>query len=100
MERAVAPTRKRPDDVPALHKQLPVIVAGKDARVLQQFQAFGGNTQRPSEEKCTNSVRNDDDWYERQERIVEKSAGVDRDLVEAKDEGHGGRHDRMETEKR
>ena len=55
-------------------------------RIFQQFQPFVRNAQRPAEDKCTDGVGSDDDRDERQERIVDESAGVDRDLVETKQE--------------
>lgn len=86
--------------IPALEKELLVVVGGKESRVFQQLQTFVRNAQRPAEEKCTDCIRDDDYRHERQERIVEEGTGVNRYLVETKDERHRGRHDRVETEKR
>ena len=77
-----------------------IIVAGKDPRVLQQLHTFIRDREWAAQYKRTDGVRRDDYRHQRQERIIDERARVDRDFVEAKQEGYRGRQDRMETEKR
>lgn len=69
-------------------------------RVSQQFDALLRNRERASEDERADGVRNDDDRNQRQDWVVDKSAGVDRDLVEAKGKGDHGRHDRVQAQER
>jgi len=79
---------------------MPVILTGKEVGVFEQFDAFVGNAQRASEEKRADCVRSDDYRRQRQEGIVDESAGVDRNLVEAKNEGQRRGHDCVQAEQR
>lgn len=69
-------------------------------RILEQFDAFVGNSERPSEEKGADRVGNYDDRDESQKRVVDERPRVNRDFIEAKGEGDDGRHDCVQTEKR
>ena len=69
-------------------------------RISQQLHAFVRNRQRTSENESADGVRDDDDRDQRQDRVVDKSPGVDRDFVEAEGKRDHGRHDRVQAQKR
>ena len=66
----------------------------------EQFESFVRNTQRTPEDKRSDCVGSNDYRHERQKGIVDESARVDRDLVEAKNEGQDGGHDCVQAEER
>src|SRR6185369_8657656 len=94
------PNRKRPDNAPALHKQEPVVVAGKDPGILQQIEALVWDAQRPSKDECADRVRRNNYRHEGQKWIIDESAGIDRDLIEAKKEGDRRGRERVQAEER
>lgn len=77
---------ERPNNLPALVKQLAVIVATQGMRILQQGDPFFGNSDWPAEEKCANRIRRHDDRNQRQKRIINEGATVNGDLIEPEDE--------------
>ena len=77
-----------------------IVNGGQRMRMPQKFDTRGGNPQRASENECPDGVRSNDDRNERKEGIVDEGAGVDRDLIEAKQEGDQRRQDSVQTEKR
>ena len=68
--------------------------------VLQQLHAFVRNRERTAENESADGVRNDDDRNEGNDRVVDESARVNRDFIEAKGKRDQRCHDRMQTEKR
>ncbi len=83
-----------------MQKQFLVIRAGEQLRIAQQLHPFRRNPHWFSQHQGAKSVRCCNDWHEREKGIVDEGAGIDRDLVEAKQKRDEGRHDRVKSEKR
>lgn len=78
-----------------------MIVSGSEQMGMpQKFDAGGGNPERPSENEGTDGVGSNDDRNESQKGIVDKGAGIDRELVEAKKKSHQSCEDGVKAEER
>ena len=77
-----------------------MIVTGREQmRVPQQFDARGGNPERTAENKSADGVRRDDDGNEGEEGVVDESAAIYGNFVEAKEKGNERRQNCMQAEK-
>ena len=56
-------------------------------RIFQQRDPGVGNSQWSAQHEGADGVGGNDNWDEREKRVVNKSAGINRELVEAKEEG-------------
>ena len=65
--------------------------------VLQQLHAFVRDRERAPEYEGAYGVREDDDRNERKDRVIDESARINRDFIEAKGKRDQRCHDRVET---
>ena len=77
-----------PNDLPAFAKQLVIVVGGQQVRIPQKLDTGGRNSQRAAKKKSSDSVGGHDDRNQRQQRVVNESAGVNRNLVKAKEKSN------------
>ena len=94
------PNGERPDDLPALPKQLAVIVAAKRVWIRQQRKPFFRNPYRPAQYDGADGVRRDDDGDECQKWVIDEGAAVDGNFVKAEKKCYQCRENCVQPEKR
>ena len=75
-----------------------IVIGREQMRVSQQFDARSGNPERTTEDKSADRIRRDDDRNESEEGIVDESAAINGNLVEAKKKGNERRQNCMQAE--
>ena len=73
-------------------------MGSQQMRILQELNAFGGDSQWAAQHKRANRVGSNDNRNQRQKWVVDERSTVDCDLVEAKKKCRQRSHDRVKTE--
>src|SRR2546423_3245456 len=80
-------------------EKLSPVSGGQKMRLLQERKVFVRERERSSHNKRADCVRGKNDGHEREERVVDESARVDCNLIEAEQKGYDGRHHRVQAQK-